>query len=45
MTKGSGNPENIGHQANYSPLTPLSFLQRTAQVFGHHVAVIFEERS
>lgn len=31
--------------ANFAPLTPLSFLQRTAQVFGDRPAVIHEERS
>lgn len=33
--------QNLGqHQANYQPLTPLTFLARAASVFPDHVAVI-----
>ena len=33
--------QNLGqHQANYQPLTPLTFLERAASVFPDHVAVI-----
>lgn len=42
---GSESSKLIDQQANFSPLTPLSLLQRTAQVYGHRVAVIFEDRS
>ncbi|MTI09801.1 acyl-CoA synthetase [Curvivirga aplysinae] len=37
------NPYNIGldrNQANYQPLTPLTFLERAANVFPDHVAII-----
>src|SRR3954466_14632547 len=42
------NPYNIGldkTQANYVPLTPLSFLARTAAVYPDHVSTVYEGRS
>jgi len=30
--------------ANYVPLSPLSFLERTADIFGHREAIIYNER-
>ena len=30
--------------ANFVPLTPISFLQRSADVFGHRVALIYEDK-
>ena len=41
--KASGKPYETGldrAQANYQPLTPLSFLERAAQVFPHRTAII-----
>ncbi len=31
--------------ANYVPLTPLSFLVRSAAVYPNHVSVVYEDRS
>jgi len=31
--------------ANYVPLTPLSFLKRSAAVYPHHVSAVYEDRS
>ena len=39
----SGNPYNQGldrNPANYQPLTPLGFLQRAAESYPHHIAII-----
>ena len=33
------------NSANYSPLTPVSFLQRAASVFGGYTSIITESRS
>ena len=44
MSKNSPFEENLPkNQANYSPLTPLSFLTRTAEVFPERTAVIYGE--
>ena len=44
MSKNSPFEENLPkNQANYSPLTPLSFLTRTAEVFPKRTAVIHGE--
>ena len=44
MSKNSLFEENLPkNQANYSPLTPLSFLTRTAEVFPERTAVIHGE--
>jgi fatty-acyl-CoA synthase len=42
------NQYNIGldkTRANYVPLTPLSFIARSAAVFSNHVAAVYEGRS
>jgi len=31
--------------ANYVPLSPVSFLDRTADVYGHHQALIYQDQS
>jgi acyl-CoA synthetase (AMP-forming)/AMP-acid ligase II len=31
--------------ANYVPLTPLSFLKRSAAIYPHHVSAVYEDRS
>ena len=31
-------------QANYVPLSPLSFLKRTADIFGSRTAIVYGER-
>jgi len=36
--------ESIGHQANYVPLTPLSFLSRSADVYPDKNCLIYGER-
>ncbi len=33
------------NQANYSPLTPVSFLQRTASVFPDYISIISEQKT
>jgi fatty-acyl-CoA synthase len=33
------------NEANFQPLTPLSFLERTAAVFPDHAAIVHGERS
>ncbi|MCL4117022.1 UNVERIFIED_CONTAM: hypothetical protein GTU68_065985 [Idotea baltica] len=33
--------DSIGHQANYVPLTPLSFLSRSADVYPNHPCLIY----
>ena len=44
MSQISSFEENLPkNQANYSPLTPLSFLTRTAEVFPERTAVIHGE--
>ena len=44
MSQISPFEENLPkNQANYSPLTPLSFLTRTAEVFPERTAVIHGE--
>ena len=44
MSQISPFEENLPkNQANYSPLTPLSFLTRTAEVFPERTAVIHDE--
>src|SRR5664279_2427923 len=45
---GNQNQYNIGLDktpANYVPLTPLSFLARTAAVYPEHVSTVYEGRS
>ena len=42
------NPYNIGLDktpANYVPLSPLSFLARSAAVYPDHVSTVYEGRS
>jgi len=31
--------------ANFVPLTPISFLHRTADIYGEHQSVLYENRS
>src|SRR5215470_12744348 len=45
---GQGNQYNIGLDktpANYVPLTPLSFIARSAAVYLNHVGAVYEGRS
>src|SRR5260370_35272202 len=45
---GMQNPYKIGLDktpANYVPLTPLSFLARTAEVYPDHISAVYEGRS
>ena len=45
---GKQNQYNIGLDktpANYVPLTPLSFLARSAAVYPDHVSTVYEGRS
>jgi fatty-acyl-CoA synthase len=45
---GKQNQYDVGldrTQANFVPLTPLSFLVRTAAVYPHHVSTVYEGRS
>ena len=37
-------PELAKNEANYAPLTPVSFLRRAATFFGDRIAVIDRER-
>ena len=42
------NPYQIGldkNPANYVPLTPLSFLERSAAVYPNHVSAVYDDRS
>jgi fatty-acyl-CoA synthase len=44
----NGNPYNIGldkNAANFVPLSPLSFLFRTAAVYPNHLSAVYEDRS
>ncbi|WP_299871192.1 AMP-binding protein [uncultured Cocleimonas sp.] len=36
--------ENIGNEANYVPLTPISFLSRTADVYPNHPSLIYGDQ-
>lgn len=43
--KSAGNPLNVAKcEANYTPLTPLSFIKRTAAVYPDHLSVIYGEQ-
>src|ERR1700754_4029100 len=45
---GAPNQYSIGldkNPANYVPLTPLSFLERSAAVFPNHISTVYEGRS
>ena len=47
MLKGA-NPFDVGldkNAANFVPLSPLSFLFRTAAVYPHHLSAVYENRS
>ncbi len=46
--KDSSNPYNVGldkNAANFVPLSPLSFLFRTAAVYPNHLSAVYEDRS
>ena len=36
--------ENIGNEANYVPLTPISFLSRTADIYPDHPSLIYGDQ-
>ena len=46
--KDNSNPYNVGldkNAANFVPLSPLSFLFRTAAVYPNHLSAVYEDRS
>jgi len=41
---GDGSSPLPQHKANYTPLSPLSFLKRTAEVYPEYIAVVHDSR-